>query len=296
LLLVVAAGTSHGLRAEAADHLRATRRYEALYEVPDPAVLPALSLGYERALADVLWMTALVYIGDEFANEGSVDHAFRYTDAILALDPDFRAVYLWVGVVGLYRPQAIERSDVDRVIAYQRGALERFPDDGELRWDLASNLQYELVPFLRREGRTEELGEAEAEAADLFLEAAARGAAPAWMVVTSANKLDEFGQREHAIEQLQRLFLLVDDAPTRQNIANQLQQLRGAQLSATITADLERFEREHEAYPWVPPGLFALIRPLDTASASDAAGRLMGAEGDAMLHGPDAPTESTQAP
>ena len=236
--------------------------------MPARAALPTLSLGYDRALADLLWMKALVYIGDEFEHRGAIDHVFRYAEAMLELDPDFRAVYPWIGVVGLYRPQAIDRGDVERVVAIQRRGLERFPGDGALMWDLAGNLQYELRPRLVAEGASEaELEALDAEAAELFLGAASRGAAPPWVVLSSARTLETLGARDRAIARLEQLYVLVDDPSTRQGIAARLAQLRGEQAMATIGADFERLQREHAEHPWIPRDFFGLIRPTPLEAA-----------------------------
>ena len=78
----------------------------------DPSVDPA---GWREALADLIWMRALVYYGDEIVHEGDVEFVFEYGDAIEALDPDLVSVYRWVGTAGIYRPQAITVEHADPI-------------------------------------------------------------------------------------------------------------------------------------------------------------------------------------
>src|SRR4051812_14264963 len=73
-----------------ADHQQA-QRYEDVYYLPPAEWLPAMSLGYTSALADLLWCRTLIYFGEEIGARGAVRHLFQYTDAVLALDPDYRS-------------------------------------------------------------------------------------------------------------------------------------------------------------------------------------------------------------
>jgi hypothetical protein len=92
------------LRGRAMDRYLGTQTYEDIYYLPPPEWLGAMSLGHRHALADLIWLRALIYFGDEFANRGAVKHVFNYGESMLALDPDFRRVYRWVGVAGVYTP------------------------------------------------------------------------------------------------------------------------------------------------------------------------------------------------
>ena len=48
------------------------QRYEDLYYLPPPAWLAVMSLGHREAFADVVWMKGLVYVGDEFREDGGM--------------------------------------------------------------------------------------------------------------------------------------------------------------------------------------------------------------------------------
>src|ERR1044071_2496330 len=86
-----------------ASHL-GSQRYEDLYYLPPAHWMPVLSLGFRDALADLIWCSSLVYFGEELGARGPVKFLFDYTDAVIALDPDFRHAYRWAAVAAVSRP------------------------------------------------------------------------------------------------------------------------------------------------------------------------------------------------
>lgn len=281
LLLISFAGTLE-LRSSAAAHLTATRSYDPRSFVPHPEVLPVLSLGYDRALADLLWMRALVYLGEEFEHRESAKSVFDHTDAILALDPDFKAAYWWIGVTGTYRAGEVTTDDYLRTLDYLRRAAERFPDDPEVRWDLGAMMVYDQ-PRELREGQPELSERIELEGLEHVEYAAVHDAAPPWVLFTATTKRYQLGQTEQALTRLRELVGLVEDPDIRQGLEQRILQLQTESAGLLRDAELEHLERRHRAtYPWVPLGLWILVD--DPAADPDG---LMGESGDAMLPAPD---------
>jgi hypothetical protein len=149
LCLLLAAAAADKVRERAQRQFLQTQSYEDLYYLPPSDSLVIGSLGYREALADLLWMKALVYYGEELLHRGEVRHLFRYGDAVLALDPEFRRVYRWVASSALYRTGNVSADDVYAAIRYLEVAARRFPDDGELAWDLGANYAFELAAQCR---------------------------------------------------------------------------------------------------------------------------------------------------
>jgi len=54
------------------DHYLSMQAYEDIYYLPPPKWLQVMSLGHRRAVADLIWLRALIYFGDEFVNRGAV--------------------------------------------------------------------------------------------------------------------------------------------------------------------------------------------------------------------------------
>ena len=173
-------------------HYLETQTYEDIYYLPPPEWLQVMSLGHRRALADLIWLRALIYFGDEFESGGAVKHVFNYGDSMLALDPDFRRVYRWVGVAAVYTPTGSPLEFIERSIDVLRRGAERFPNDGQLAWDVAATITYELLPRLPKDDPSRE--RLEAEGSDYMVAAARLGAGPDWLVLTNATSLRKLGE------------------------------------------------------------------------------------------------------
>ncbi len=244
----------------------AAQTYEDVYYLPSPEALKGLSFGYRRALADLLWARALVYVGDEFRHRGDLENVFRYADALLALDPDFKRVYQWIGTVGLYRPVAPTVEEGLRTLSYLERAVQRFPDDGDLVWDLAATLSYELPSLTDDPALKENFRE---RGAQIMVKAAEMGAGPSWLALTNATQLERLGRTEQAIHHLEQIYPLTDEE-TQQEILARLRALRASAQAERLRyfeEDLE--ERRMRSYPYLPTSLYVLVgEPRDHEEAA----------------------------
>jgi tetratricopeptide (TPR) repeat protein len=251
-----AVGTEH-FRAGAQRHFAATQTYEDVYYLPASDYLVLGSLGYRAALADLIWMKALVYYGEELGHRGGVKHLLRYGDAMLALDPDFKRVYRWVASSAIYRTGTVTVADAQNAIRYLERATRRFPDDGELAWELGANYTFELAPML-----TDNSARATARQKGLdYLEAAVlRHAGPPWLVLQTASQLQALGRGEQAIRHLEDVYATTSDPSIKRQIERQLTRLR----SATYAEALRRTNEELDAarvkdFPYLDPTLYLLV-------------------------------------
>ena len=259
LLVLAAAGAARALRVGAMDHFLATQRYEDVYYLPPAHWLPVLSLGHDEALADLLWMRALIYFGDELGHQGLVRHVFDYADAILALDPDFRKAYRWVGMAGMYHAGEITVDDLRRSVSYLERGARRFPDDGEMAWDCGASLAFELAPRVTDEAEKREL---RARGVEHMQTAARLGAGPDWLVLTNATQLRRLGRTEQAIRHLEEMYATVRDPDTKAEIGRQLVAARGeAWTRAFEQAQRELEERRSADYPYMSTTLYLLVGP-----------------------------------
>ena len=260
LLTLSSAAATHVLRSEAAAEFHARQSYEDVYYLPSPAALEVLSFGYRRALADLIWMRAQVYVGDELYERGGANNIFHYTEAMLALDPDFERVYRWIGVTGVYRSRDSTVDEVKQAVAIMERGIERFPDDPKLVWDLGATIAFDLVP---RMPPSDERADYERRGALLLQEAARRGEGPSWLVFSTIAQLGRLGENQRAIEHLQEMYLLADDPTLRAQIEAELWE-RQADIEGVAFIELMRaIENERrERYPFVPPDFYPLLRPL----------------------------------
>lgn len=272
LVLVGLASAARGTRLVAVESHRGAQRYEDVYYLPMAHLLPLLSLGYRDALAVLIWCKSLVYFGEEIGHEGEVQHVFDYTDAVLALDPDFRSAYRWVATAAIYRPVAVSIDSGLRAAGYLERAVKRWPHDGELRWDYGSLLRFELAPLETDPARKRAL----LEKAAPHLEAAARmGAGPPWLAINSVDLMNKLGRTEQAIRHLEELRHTVRDPQVKSEIEERLQGLRAQTYAEAARSAEAQFERTWQSsYPYLSPGLFLFVgeRMLGEASGASAAG------------------------
>jgi len=196
VLVAAACWLTREVRLRAFSQHQAGQRYEDLYYLPAHDWLPVLSLGYRQALADLIWCRSLVYFGEDIGQSGKVKYVFEYTDAILALDPDFRPAYRWISTAAIYRPVALDIEQGLRAADYLKRALARWPDDWELHWDYGSLLRFELAPLETNPARKRQLLE---RAAPHIRAAALHGAGPPWLALNSVELLNKLGHLEQAI-------------------------------------------------------------------------------------------------
>jgi tetratricopeptide (TPR) repeat protein len=257
--LLLTATFADKLRAHAQQHFLHSQTYEDIYYLPPSDYLVVGSLGHREALADLLWMKTLVYYGEELIHRGGVENLYRYADAMLALDPDFKRVYRWVASSSVYRLRAITVDDVKTAIRYLEVAAQRFPDDGEIAWDLGANYTYELAPML-----TDETQRAAAKRKGLdYLEAASlRHAGPAWLALEAASQLNALGQREQAIRHLEDAYAVASDANIKTKIEAQLARLRTEAYAEALRRTAQELEAARQRdFPYVDATLYLLIGP-----------------------------------
>jgi hypothetical protein len=259
-LAVALPGMEH-LRVKGMTQLEATKQYEDVYYLPPSGWLPALSLGYRDALADLVWLKSLLYFTDEILHRGESHYVFEYSKAMLTLDPYFHRVYGWVAMAGVYRAQDVGAETMLETIAFLEQGVRLFPDDGDLAWDTASTLLYEIAPHMPR---GPERSEVKRRGYAYLARAARLGAGPPWIGLTAATDLVRLGQIQRAIDQLEEMARAVDDPGVRAEIALRVRALEAesaAEGARTAGALLE--ERRRRDFPYLSMPLYRLVGPRD---------------------------------
>ena len=62
--------------------------------LPDGNVLHVLSLGFERAVADLFWVRTVYYVGDEHSSSADWPAAERLANLVTDIDPNFDSAYV----------------------------------------------------------------------------------------------------------------------------------------------------------------------------------------------------------
>lgn len=258
LLLAVLIGLTGSVH-QRVDARRADRPTEqSLAVLPPPHYLRAMSLGYREALADLVWVRALVFAGQSL---GQTDTTMveRYVEGITTLAPRFHRPYLWGGITAIYGGSAtIDRPMVERSARIYRAGLRRFPDSHQLLYALGMLLTHQVGST---SGYTEAEKEARAaEGVELIRRAAAHGADP--LVRRYAATIIT----EHATSALAQQFLesqlaSAEDEEHRRLLRRKLGALTSREAVARVEQTREAFDTEHQRVaPYVPDALYAVIR------------------------------------
>jgi tetratricopeptide (TPR) repeat protein len=256
LLLLLALGADH-FRQDAQGHFRATQKYEDVYYLPPPKYLVPASLGYREALANLIWSKALIYFGEELRRNRNVNNLYRYTDAMLALDPYFKRVYRWVGSAAIYRTGVVKDEDTLKAIEYLEDGVRMFPDDGELAWDLGATYAFELVPLLDDLDARER---ARQKGHEFLRLAALRGAGPGWLVLATASNLDGLGKTEQAIRHLSEVYATTHDPALKSQIEARIARLRSTAYAEALRRTNEEVEAERlRDFAYVGRDLYMLL-------------------------------------
>ncbi|RMG98431.1 MAG: hypothetical protein D6705_05930 [Deltaproteobacteria bacterium] len=258
-VLVGLAGAVHGLHERARTMRAAFPEDEDLLYLPPPEHLAWMSLGYREALADLIWVRALVFAGTHLTDDEIV-WTDRYTEAITYLAPRFHRPYLWGGISAIYvGGKAVDRSMVERAIRIYRMGLAQFPESHELLYRLGMLLLHQ-VPITP--GYTpEEIAEAKAEGARLIRKAAAFGADPL-VRQYAASLIDDYAGRQLAIQFLRSQILEAEDEHLREMLRAKLAEIGGSEALDEVERLRRAFVAERDrAMPYVPEALWAIIRP-----------------------------------
>ncbi|MAD60516.1 MAG: hypothetical protein CMH49_03240 [Myxococcales bacterium] len=136
---------SSSMEAQMIRHSQASSRTmadEVLY-VTDSMSTKLMSLGYQQAAADVMWLRSIQYFVTHLLTDRRYPWLEHFVDQIIDLDPRFKHIYLWAGSCILYggkiTPEKVHASN-----RIYEAALRRFPNDYEPAYRLGMNYYSEL--------------------------------------------------------------------------------------------------------------------------------------------------------
>jgi hypothetical protein len=239
---------------------------DVLY-VPESTYLRPMSLGYREALADLLWVRALVFSGVSLGNT-DVEAIQRYADAISGLAPRFPRVYQWGGVTAVYGGSArVERRSVDIGIAIYRDGLAQFPEDHTLLYGLGMMLTHQVssTPGYSEEERAA----AKEEGTRLIRRAAAFGADPL-VRQYAATLVSEGAESALARQFLESELAQAEDADYQRMLRKKLREIgAGASVESVERIRKAFVDEQTRQAPYLPDAVFALVRDDATRSPAD---------------------------
>ncbi len=226
-LLVLLAGAAAHRFQRRVDEVRFERGEDETLYFPNPAALKVAVLGYDTAVADLVWVDAVLRFVDIYEG-GETDQTRWFAAAVqtvITLDPSWRTAYFYGGSM-LRVLGAIDESD--RV--YRQG-MEALPDDPFFPFSLGMNA------YLYHHDR--------AEAARWLARAARLPSAPAWYGAAAASFLDEQGERRAALRYLKEELDRETRPAVREALRERYLELLHDELADRLEGLREAWEREH---------------------------------------------------
>lgn len=243
--------------------------------LPSPGQLDALSLNYNTAVADMLWIGSILYSSARRIERQPRTGVTEYADGIIELDPHFRAVYGWHNAFryGTASGRDLEdRREANRILKI---GLDYFPDYWQLARAIVMNNHDARVRF-GLEGREEiEILEEAVHYAELGAEIEDAPPVMTGLALNYRNRLEDArrqadedpGQTERTEPDTEELNFLVrryfaaDNDEQRRVLRHQLQQLGAEDELIERTTDYEqRFRNAHRTrFGYLPPDTAMLV-------------------------------------
>jgi hypothetical protein len=230
--------------------------------LPPPERLPALTLGYKSAAADLLWVKLVLESGLHWQERRAFPEMPRYIDSIIAVEPDHPVLYQFVDTFLLLTP--VPATDKEARLARQymeRGTRER-PYDPDVWLHYGQYIAFLAPSFLKDENEIEAWRR---DGAFAILKAVELGA-DAGRSLGALTMLRNAGETQAAIAHLRKAYALANDEETRLSLMMKFKQLGASVMDndvAKTTVDNEWRAR----YPFLSRGTTLLIGPYRSPTA-----------------------------
>jgi tetratricopeptide (TPR) repeat protein len=189
-----------------------------VYDLPPPTAAVIASLGHRSALADLIFANLLVSYGTHAQEHRRLEFAGEYIDTVNALDPRFRDPYRFADTLLVIGPDEPKEANYFRAREVFERGLKNRPYDTELWLTAGQYLVYLGGPHLSDPKVRDEWRVAGAKILARACELASNNDRVPYQCVAAASLLNSAGEREAAIQSLERLLAVSDD-PEIQRLA-----------------------------------------------------------------------------
>ncbi|MFI5300636.1 MAG: hypothetical protein ACHREM_21325, partial [Polyangiales bacterium] len=235
--LVICAVIVDLTRGRAVGRLRKLKDDTDVYALPPPEYLERASLGYQDAVASVLWASVLYQYGMHVGQNRRFPFATQYLRTLLYLVPTFKPAYRYGSTFVTMQPVMPSREEIVITRALLEHGLDELPSDPDVWGAYASFMMFEGPMFLEEKDKSSwrVKGAIAAErAVELGYVADNLGIAGAVLLVKA-------GHRDLAISQLQRAYAIAPDDETRASILHRLDALEGRAAREEIERTIKVF-------------------------------------------------------
>jgi hypothetical protein len=222
---------------------------------PSPEAAPFLSLGYREAVADLMWIRMLSYLG---GTSDTADGVHALVETTLALDPYYRPGYD-VGALAIQSASqgAGNAAHLAAISVLERG-MKVFPQEWQYPFLAAQTYLAELIPADDAERR------AWTEKGVLLMERAVRlPGAIERAAITAAHFQEKLGRHELAVKHLEEMILIAQSDDARNQLIAELARLQDRDAAdlqiAMIEARRGFVEEWYATRPALPASMYILL-------------------------------------
>ncbi len=266
-VMIASAAGVDAIRTAMTRRIEKVRETSDVYALPPPAYVKRLALGYDDAVASILWASTLFQYGERLGQNRRFEFSTQYVETILALDPGFRPAYRFLGTFTTMQAAPPARYELDAARRLFEQGTQELPHDADVWGAYASFLMFDGSQFLDEATKQRW----RVEGAKAAQRAVALGYFMDTLSVTGAIFLERAGERDLAIAQLERAYAMAPNDATREMIAAKLERLQGQQALARVQRAHRFFvETWRETAPWIDESSMVLLGP--PANAARCAG------------------------
>lgn len=209
--------------------------------LPNKEALLWMSLGQQEFLADMIWIRALQY--NNLKNEAHL--AENFADAIIALDPDFKAVYRWAAIASVFSDDISEKS-VETANHYLELGAQRFPLDPYYDYSIAIN-DISYFPKSTPEKEAQHRSDAIKHLQQAMQKPGADNDIS--MLISGLLNNDEVSAK---VQFLQQAVLTEQDPETKKKLQTRLILLSESSESSALVLSAKREQWHREHHPYLP--------------------------------------------
>jgi hypothetical protein len=248
------AHTQHAL----SDQLHRCNAREDVFVLPPPAHLRAMTLGYHAAVVDLLWSKLLVEYGIHHAEHRAFGDLESYIEGILALEPDYRNVFIYADTLIVYRPPRGTEKDARTVRNILERGVKARPGDGDVWLHYGDFLAFVAPSFLLSD---EEIQRWRHDGGEALFRAVSLGTAPD-RALSATTLLGKDAQRDVLIRQLRDAYAVTDAPDVREDIGRRLGALEASRERDGVERSLRVIDERWRAdYPFLSRASYLLLGP-----------------------------------
>jgi tetratricopeptide (TPR) repeat protein len=261
-LMTAAAFGVRATRGDLATAFHQLRVTEDVFPLPPPDYVVLGSLGYRAALADLVYGHMLVSYGLHFQEKRRFEFVGQYLDTINALDPSFAQPYRFADTLLVMSPEAPRQEDYVKAKEILERGLAQLPYDTNLWLTAGQYMAYLAFPHLEDRELAREWRRRGAEVLARACELVSDNENIPYHCITAAGIFDRVGEREAAIESLQRLIAVNDDPGIEAQATSFLRRYLGERAEEEAASRKRVFEGAwRDTWPFVSKELALLLGP-----------------------------------